>query len=100
MYTVLVYQEKSKKFSCVTPILFFFRALGFSKSESEEIGRRSKRLIDAGRVWYLKQFEMDASLLYYVDRSVSLENVALIAWNSGRKVKKKGRVFVIVVYIK
>ena len=70
-----------------------FRALGYTKTESEEIGRRSKRLIDAGRVWYLRQFGLDASLVYYVDRSVSLENVALIASKNSKKVRKKGRKF-------
>jgi tRNA:m4X modification enzyme len=78
--------------------LFILRALGFSESESEEIGRRSKRLIDAGRVWYLKQFGMDASLYYYVDPSVSLENVALIAWNNGGKIRKKGRNLLYILY--
>ena len=72
---------------------FVFRALGFTKLESEEIGRRSKHLIDAGRIAYLKQHGLDASLLYYVERSVSLENVALVAWNRSDKVRKKGSVF-------
>ena len=73
----------------------FIRALGFTKLESEEIGRRCKRLMDAGRIWYLKQFDLDASLLYYVDRSVSLENVALVAWNRINKVKKKGKYIIV-----
>ena len=51
--------------------------------------------MDAGRVWYLKQFDLDASLLYYVDRSVSLENVALVAWNRINKVKKKGKYIIV-----
>lgn len=73
----------------------FIRTLGFTKLESEEIGHRCKRLMDAGRIWYLKQFDLDASLLYYVERSVSLENVALVAWNRINKVKKKGKYIIV-----
>ncbi|XP_028398915.1 tRNA:m(4)X modification enzyme TRM13 homolog [Dendronephthya gigantea] len=65
------------------------RALGFTKSQSEDIGRQSKRLIDAGRVWYLKQFDLDASLFYYVDRSVSLENIAIVAYNRRSNFEKE-----------
>lgn len=62
----------------------FFRSLGLSKSESEHIGRQSKRLLDVGRLSYLNKHDLDTCLVYYVDRSVSLENVALIAWNRRR----------------
>ncbi|XP_046839143.1 tRNA:m(4)X modification enzyme TRM13 homolog [Xenia sp. Carnegie-2017] len=60
------------------------KSLGLSKSESEHIGRQSKRLLDVGRLSYLNKHDLDTCLVYYVDRSVSLENVALIAWNRKR----------------
>lgn len=58
---------------------FVFRSLGLSIAEREEIGRQCKRLLDIGRLWYLESKGMSAKLFYYVDRSISLENVALLA---------------------
>nr|XP_058951821.1 tRNA:m(4)X modification enzyme TRM13 homolog [Pocillopora verrucosa] len=51
----------------------------YTISEREEIGRHCKRLIDAGRLWYLESCEFNARLAFYVDSSVSLENAVLIA---------------------
>lgn len=45
----------------------------------EEIGLKCKRLIDIARVWELRQAGLDARLVYYVDKTVSLENVLLVA---------------------
>ena len=45
----------------------------------EHIGLLCKHLIDSGRVWYLRQHGLAARLVYFIDRSVSLENVLLIA---------------------
>ena len=45
----------------------------------EEIGLKCKRLIDMARVWELRQSGLDARLVYYVDKTVSLENVLLVA---------------------
>jgi tRNA:m4X modification enzyme len=45
----------------------------------EHIGLLCKQLIDSGRVWYLRKHGMKANLVHYVDRSVSLENVLLVA---------------------
>ena len=47
--------------------------------QREAIGVQCKQLIDFGRVQYLKQHGFDASLIYYVARSVTLENMALTA---------------------
>ncbi|EDO46123.1 predicted protein [Nematostella vectensis] len=55
------------------------KGLGLSIADREEIGRQCKRLLDAGRVWYLREKGFNTSLAYYVDSSVSLENVVLLA---------------------
>jgi len=47
--------------------------------EREVIGIRCKRVLDAGRVEMLREMGYVTMLEEYVDRSVSLENVALIA---------------------
>ncbi|KNE62378.1 hypothetical protein AMAG_07601 [Allomyces macrogynus ATCC 38327] len=52
---------------------------GLSHAEREEIGFMVKRVLDYGRVVWLKEHGMDGKLVYYVDRAVSLENCALIA---------------------
>ncbi|KAJ3360683.1 tRNA:m(4)X modification enzyme TRM13 [Allomyces javanicus] len=52
---------------------------GLTHAEREEIGFMVKRVLDYGRVVWLKERGMDAKLVYYVDRAVSLENCALIA---------------------
>lgn len=60
-------------------------------------GRRCKRLLDAGRLWWLRQppvgsdaggagaeaelgLGMDGELVEYVDEGTSLENCMLLAW--------------------
>ncbi|KAF9437574.1 tRNA:m(4)X modification enzyme TRM13 [Entomortierella beljakovae] len=45
----------------------------------ERLGRQCKRLLDIGRVQYLKGIGFDAELVYYVDKETSLENLALMA---------------------
>ncbi|KNE72872.1 hypothetical protein AMAG_16972 [Allomyces macrogynus ATCC 38327] len=52
---------------------------GLTHAEREEIGFMVKRVLDYGRVVWLNEHGMDAKLVYYVDRAVSLENCALIA---------------------
>lgn len=70
--------------------------VGLSAAERAMTGRRCKRLLDAGRLWWLKQLSnidasgasaaaepglgMDAELVEYVDESTSLENCMLLAW--------------------
>ncbi|XP_078074348.1 tRNA:m(4)X modification enzyme TRM13 homolog isoform X1 [Mustelus asterias] len=48
-------------------------------AEREHLGRLCKRLIDQGRIWYLKQQGFDSALQYYTSPSISLENVLLTA---------------------
>ncbi|GJJ68695.1 tRNA:m4X modification enzyme [Entomortierella parvispora] len=45
----------------------------------EKLGLQCKRLLDIGRVRYLKENGFDAELVYYVDKETSLENLALMA---------------------
>lgn len=70
--------------------------VGLSAAERAMTGRRCKRLLDAGRLWWVKQpvnidasrasagtepgLDMDAELVEYVDESTSLENCMLLAW--------------------
>lgn len=52
---------------------------GRDHQEREDIGFQCKRVIDIGRVRYLDAHGFKTELVYYVDRSTSLENCALIA---------------------
>ncbi|XP_060685705.1 tRNA:m(4)X modification enzyme TRM13 homolog isoform X1 [Hemiscyllium ocellatum] len=47
--------------------------------EREHLGHLCKRLIDQGRIYYLKQQGFDSVLQYYISPSISLENVLLTA---------------------
>ena len=58
---------------------FLFRGIALSTAEQEEFGRRCKRLIDTGRLAYLRSRGFKAVLTKYIDSTVSLENIALIA---------------------
>ncbi|XP_017491130.1 PREDICTED: LOW QUALITY PROTEIN: tRNA:m(4)X modification enzyme TRM13 homolog [Rhagoletis zephyria] len=50
-----------------------------SLAERERIGGMCKRILDYGRLQYLRSHGFKATLKYYVDRDVTLENVCLIA---------------------
>ena len=52
---------------------------GYVPHPNEGIGLKCKRLIDLARLAYLRENRLEAWLVYYVDRSTSLENVLLIA---------------------
>ncbi|OWF35563.1 tRNA:m(4)X modification enzyme TRM13-like [Mizuhopecten yessoensis] len=45
----------------------------------EKIGRQCKRLIDFGRVKYLREHNIDSKLVVYIDEKLTPENVAIIA---------------------
>jgi tRNA:m4X modification enzyme len=48
--------------------------------ERKRLGRACKRILDRGRLEYIeKMLGMNARLVYYVDESISLENVLLVA---------------------
>lgn len=52
---------------------------GLSKSEQEHVGITCKRLLDMGRIHYLRENGLHACLQYYVASEYSIENVALVA---------------------
>ena len=57
---------------------------GYSPHPREAVGLLCKRLIDEGRVWYLCQLGLQAELVAYVPRSVSLENMLIVATVNSR----------------
>lgn len=61
---------------------FFFRyeKLNLKHEERDEIGIQCKRLIDMGRLDYLQKLGYQVELVSYIDKSISLENVALIGF--------------------
>ncbi|CAG8434715.1 2218_t:CDS:10 [Funneliformis mosseae] len=52
---------------------------GLEHSEREQLGYKCKRIIDVGRTKYLEANGFDVELIYYVEPSTSLENLALMA---------------------
>ncbi|KAI8907456.1 methyltransferase TRM13-domain-containing protein [Powellomyces hirtus] len=48
-------------------------------AERETLGLQCKRVLDYGRLAYLRRCGFEADLVYYVDRKNSLENLALVA---------------------
>ena len=57
-----------------------FSRLGLDEAAREDIGRKTKRIIDIGRLKYLEDVAgVCPRLKSYVDTSVSLENVMLIS---------------------
>lgn len=51
----------------------------FSVEKQEEIGLKAKRILDWGRIEYLQANGFDAHLKVYATKSITLENIALIA---------------------
>lgn len=56
--------------------------LKFSAGEREKIGRNCKRIIDYGRLQYLKETGLDVSIKEYIDGKLTPENIVLIAKNT------------------
>ncbi|KAG5878209.1 hypothetical protein JTB14_009774 [Gonioctena quinquepunctata] len=54
-------------------------ALGLSREEKEEVGRRSKSVINWGRMRFLENISFRCHLHYYVNKNVSLENACIVA---------------------
>lgn len=50
-----------------------------TREEREMIGYKCKRLIDFARVKYLEEHNFESFLKYYVEKSITLENVCLVA---------------------
>ena len=55
----------------------FLRVLGFRRCR--ELGRLARRLLEEGRLRYLREHGWDAKLVRYVDASVTPDNLAIIA---------------------
>ena len=55
----------------------FLRVLGFRRCR--ELGRLARRLLEEGRLRYLREHGWDARLVRYVDASVTPDNLAIIA---------------------
>lgn len=53
--------------------------MNLSVERREEIGRRCKLLLDVARIRCLAAAGLDARLVYFVDRDVTPENVAIVA---------------------
>ncbi|GMF12008.1 unnamed protein product [Phytophthora lilii] len=51
-----------------------------SKADRAVLGRKCKRIIDAGRAAYLNQLQLKTRLVHYCDTNDSLENCLLLAW--------------------
>ncbi|XP_017046704.1 tRNA:m(4)X modification enzyme TRM13 homolog [Drosophila ficusphila] len=56
-----------------------------SREEREKIGHQCKRVLDYGRLEYLRSHGYQAELKFYVPRDVTLENVVLLARPSNSK---------------
>ncbi|KAF0697927.1 Aste57867_11424 [Aphanomyces stellatus] len=54
--------------------------LGWSRAARTALGRQCKRLMDMGRVLYLRHLGLHAELVHYCDQAESLENCLLLAW--------------------
>ncbi|XP_062540038.1 tRNA:m(4)X modification enzyme TRM13 homolog [Armigeres subalbatus] len=51
---------------------------GLSRAQREEIGWKCKRMLDWGRIQYLKENGFEAELKFYAKTEITLENVCLI----------------------
>ncbi|KAJ3122132.1 hypothetical protein HK098_003111 [Nowakowskiella sp. JEL0407] len=51
-----------------------------SYEDREEFGFKCKRILDYGRILYLREHGFEVRLVYYAERRVSLENCALVAF--------------------
>ncbi|CAG8842377.1 21023_t:CDS:2, partial [Racocetra persica] len=52
---------------------------GLDHTSRETLGYKCKRILDYGRLKYLQENGFDVELIYYVESSTSLENLALMA---------------------
>lgn len=50
-----------------------------------QVGRACKRLIDYGRLMYLRDLGFDAELVTYCDIDVTPENSSILAWPSDKE---------------
>ncbi|EFA11905.1 tRNA:m(4)X modification enzyme TRM13 homolog-like Protein [Tribolium castaneum] len=55
------------------------KEIGVTRSQKEELGRRSKAILNWGRLQFLEGLGFECRLHYYVEADVSLENVCIVA---------------------
>jgi len=53
---------------------------GLAAEECEQVGRECKRLLDYGRVMWLREHGFEAELVHFCGSDVSPENCLLLAW--------------------
>jgi tRNA:m4X modification enzyme len=68
-----------RNFTFLSRFFFYRTDLQLSPSQREEIGRKCKRLIDIGRVHYLKDFGLQSQLKTYIEGKLTPENVVIVA---------------------
>lgn len=51
-----------------------------SKADRVVLGRKCKRILDAGRAAYLERFQLKTQLVHYCEEDDSIENCLLLAW--------------------
>ncbi|XP_018569044.1 tRNA:m(4)X modification enzyme TRM13 homolog isoform X2 [Anoplophora glabripennis] len=54
--------------------------IGLTREEKEVVGQRCKHVLNWGRLIYLEKLGFNCSLHYYVNKSISLENVCIVAF--------------------
>lgn len=57
----------------------FYSALGLTIQQREEIGHMCKRVLDAGRLEFLRKNGLTGNQVQYVKPSVTLENIMILA---------------------
>ncbi|XP_043653519.1 tRNA:m(4)X modification enzyme TRM13 homolog [Drosophila teissieri] len=62
-----------------------------TRQEREQIGQQCKRVLDYGRLEYLRSHGYQAELKFYVSRDVTLENVVLLARATSSKLKSQNK---------
>lgn len=56
--------------------------ISLSREEREKLGYRCKRIIDFSRVQFLREQQYDAGLFYYIDNTITLENVCIFCYRN------------------
>lgn len=54
--------------------------IGLNRSQKEDVGRRSKYILNWGRKTFIETFNFKSKLHYYVDKNISLENVCIVVY--------------------
>lgn len=71
--------RESNKDSKEIPVNERDKEIGLSREEKEEVGRRCKNILDYGRMHFMESLGFGCEMFYYVDASVSPENVCIVA---------------------